>query len=74
MVMEGPDRMRVYGCGKSELFVRRCASRSSPGPVSESRPVTEVEARAPSPAAGPTPTGCAWSRATDAPADWRPSE
>ncbi len=60
---EGPDRMRISGCGKSEVLVRDCASRTSP-PPGRAESVQAPEAAARSLRADPAVSndlGCAWS-------------
>lgn len=60
---EGPDRIRVSGCGKSEVFGWRCSNVGSAPPMAPKHaPLTESEARFPSGPSGPNETGCAWSR------------
>ena len=61
---EGSERMRVSGCGESELYVRRCGNRGGAMPPSDAhQPITEQEARVPRTAPPPlSEQGCAWSR------------
>ena len=67
---EGSDRMRVTGCGESELYVRSCENRAGAFPVNDTRqPVSESEARLSPPAPPPYGVpGCAWAREQRTPA------
>jgi len=61
---EAWDRMRVSGCGESELYVQSCSNRGGALPANESRqPLSESEARL-GLSARPTNAeqGCAWAR------------
>ncbi|HYQ47217.1 MAG TPA: hypothetical protein VER11_34840 [Polyangiaceae bacterium] len=65
----GSDRMRVSGCGESELYVRRCENRGGASPPIEShQPVTEGEARSSLPHPPLSEQGCAWARQQTMPA------
>jgi hypothetical protein len=61
---EGSDRLRVTGCGDSELYVRGCGNRARAVPATEPRqPITEAEAKfSPAPEAPFSEPGCAWTR------------
>ena len=60
---EGLDRMRVTGCGESDLYVRSCENRGGASPPFEShQPVTEGEAHNSLPHPPPSEQGCAWAR------------
>jgi hypothetical protein len=66
---EGSDRMRVTGCGESEVYLRTCGNRGAVAPRSEARaPISESEARYSSAHPPSAQTGCAWSRKQSAPA------
>lgn len=64
---EASDRMRLSGCGQSEIYVRKCENRpvSVPEPQT-SQLITEQEARH-TPRYRPTfnESGCAWTRQSD---------
>jgi len=65
----GGDRMRVTGCGESELYVRRCENRGSASPPFDShQPVTEGEAKSSLPQPLNSEQGCAWARQQTMPA------
>lgn len=61
---EASNRMRVTGCGESEIYVRTCGSRGASFPESDARqPMTEAEGRHSSPRRPAFDgSGCAWSR------------
>lgn len=61
---EASNRMRVTGCGESEVYVHSCENRGVGLQVSESRqPITEAEAKHNSPRQPPLgEPGCAWTR------------
>jgi hypothetical protein len=61
---EGSDRMRVSGCGDSEIYVRMCETGGAPLPQNDARQlITEAEAKHSSARqATGSPGGCAWTR------------
>lgn len=63
---EASDRLRVTGCGKSEIYVRKCEKSRAAFPATDSRrPVDEAEARATHTEQSRSTLGeegCAWSR------------
>jgi hypothetical protein len=63
---EGQGRVRVSGCGQSEIYVRTCENRAASVPPAKERPafVTEQDQRLSGDqfAAAPGQVGCAWSR------------
>jgi len=61
---EGSDRMRVTGCGESEMYVRRCESRGGALPANVAhQPLSEADANLPQPSQAPfSEPGCAWAR------------
>jgi hypothetical protein len=67
---EGSDRMRVSGCGESELYVRRCENRPGAVPASVAhQPLNEADVKLPPPAQTPlSEQGCAWARQQTMPA------
>ncbi|MBN2192110.1 MAG: hypothetical protein JW751_04780 [Polyangiaceae bacterium] len=64
-IKERSDRVRVNGCGASEVYVRECENRASLVPPSEPHlPPNEADARHSPDSFNPAPgeVGCAWSR------------
>lgn len=61
---ETSNRMRLTGCGKSEVYVRICESGGPPPPPNEVRqPITEAEAKHTSIRRETfSREGCAWTR------------
>jgi hypothetical protein len=62
---EAPNRMRLTGCGESEIYVRNCENRGVSYPDPQvSQPITEAEAKHSSPRRSNfNEQGCAWTRA-----------
>lgn len=75
-IEEGRHRVRVTGCGESDIYVQDCANRSSQGPGEPATPMplSESEARSSRTSTfAPAEAGCAWSREEKSPdANWRP--
>ena len=72
---EGENRVRVTGCGESEVYVRDCENRPSASPAGKERraPLSENEARFSGAPSAPAETGCAWSREEERPGtNWKP--
>ena len=67
---EGSERMRVTGCGESELYVRSCGNRGGAMPANVAhQPLNEADAKSPMPAQAPyNEQGCAWARQQKRPA------
>jgi len=62
-IKEGTDRMRVSGCGESELYVRSCENPAGAQPPPRAdQPMTEGEARLSQPRPAYGEPGCAWTR------------
>jgi len=64
---EASNRLRISGCGQSELYVRKCENRQASFPERNvSELITEQEAKH-TPRNRPTfnETGCAWTRERD---------
>ncbi len=62
---EGSVRMRVSGCGQSDVYVQTCENSGASYPESNvSAPITEAEAKHSSPRRTTfIERGCAWTRA-----------
>jgi hypothetical protein len=62
---EGPERMRVTGCGQTEVYIHECANGSVQPPsrseLSVPPPIAEPRVT-PQPSNIPNQVGCAWSR------------
>jgi len=65
---EASNRMRITGCGESEIYVRNCENSRPSAPVAEPRQqITEAEVRHASPRATSfSEQGCAWTRQQNA--------
>lgn len=65
---EASNRLRVTGCGESEIYVRSCENKPVAFPASEAhQPILEAEAKN-SPPLPLSEQGCAWTRQQAMPA------
>ena len=61
---EGSSRLRVSGCGESDLYVRSCENKAPAAPASPAqKPLSEAEVKFQPPSQPPfMEQGCAWTR------------